>query len=136
MCYRQTGTYLTAGLLFPLLLALREVLLSEGNGQCVVPMLELVARQQGLKAHLLLREHLFYGKDLRPCRSLMFPGKLAGAKLVGSVCFNGTNHKACRSRLPLSILGVDLGDFLSGGFGELCRKVVTRNQLPLLALSS
>ena len=67
----------------------------------------------------------FYGKDLRPCRSLMFPDKLAGAKLVGSVCFNGTHHKACRSRLPLSICGVDLGDFLGGGFGELCRKVVT-----------
>src|SRR3954470_1620682 len=30
VCRRQTGTYLTAGLLFPLLLALREVLLSEG----------------------------------------------------------------------------------------------------------
>ena len=45
------------GLLFLLLLALREVLLSEGNGQSVVPMLELAARQQGLKAHLLLREH-------------------------------------------------------------------------------
>src|SRR4051812_16695836 len=56
VCYRQTGTYLTAGLLFPLLLALREVLLSEGNGQSAVPMLELAARQQGLKAHLLLRE--------------------------------------------------------------------------------
>ena len=48
---------MTAGLLFLLLLALREVLLFEGNGQSAVPMLELVARQQGLKAHLLLREH-------------------------------------------------------------------------------
>ena len=65
----------------------------------------------------------------------MFPGKLAGAKLVGSVCCDGTNHKVCRSRLLLGILGVDLGDLLGGGFGELCRKVVTRNQLPLLALS-
>ena len=66
----------------------------------------------------------------------MFPGKLAGAKLVGSVCFNGTNPRACRSRLLLSTLGVDLEDLLGGGFGELCRKIVTRNQLPLLALSS
>ena len=48
---------MTAGLLFPILLALREVLLSEGNGKSVVRMLELVARQQGLKAHLLLREY-------------------------------------------------------------------------------
>src|SRR4051812_21926833 len=54
VCCRQTGTYLTTGLLFPLLLALREVLLSEGNGQSAVPMLDLAARQQGLKAHLLL----------------------------------------------------------------------------------
>ena len=52
----------------------------------------------------------------------MFPGKLAGAKLVGSVCFNGTNPKACRSRLLLSTLGVDLEDLLDGGFGELCWK--------------
>ena len=66
----------------------------------------------------------------------MFPGKLAGEKLVGSVCFDGTNPRARRSRLLLSILGVDLGDFLGGGFGELCRKVVTGNQLSLLALSS
>ena len=65
----------------------------------------------------------------------MFPGKLAGAKLVGSVCFNGTNRRVSRSRLLLSITGVDLGDLIGGGVGELCRKIVTRNQLPLLALS-
>src|SRR3954469_9207327 len=56
VCCRRTGTYLTAGLLFLLLLALREVLLSEENRQSDMPMLELAARQQGLKAHLLLRE--------------------------------------------------------------------------------
>src|SRR4051812_17037036 len=55
-CCRRTGTYLSAGLLFPLLLVLREVLRSGGNGQSAAPMLEPMARQQGLKAHLLLRE--------------------------------------------------------------------------------
>src|SRR3954470_24433698 len=47
VCCRQTRTYLTAGLLFPLLLVLREVIRSEGNGQSAVPMLERGARQQG-----------------------------------------------------------------------------------------
>src|SRR4051812_27607347 len=56
VCYQRTGTYLTAELLFLLLLVLREVLRSGGNGQSAAPMLEPVARQQGLKAHLLLRE--------------------------------------------------------------------------------
>ena len=56
----------------------------------------------------------FFGENLRLCRSLTFPGKLAGAKLVGSFCFNGTNPGACRSRPLLSALGVDLGDLLVG----------------------
>src|SRR3954471_7309943 len=41
-CCQQTGTYWTAGLLFPLLLALREDLLSGGNRRSAVPMLEPV----------------------------------------------------------------------------------------------
>src|SRR3954465_8204782 len=78
----------------------------------------------------------FYGEDLGLSRSLTFPDKLAGAELVGSACFDGTNPGACRSRLLLSTLGVDLGDSLGGGFGKLCRKIVAGDQLPLLALSS
>ena len=66
----------------------------------------------------------------------MSPGKLAGAKLVGRVWFDGTSTKTCQSKLLLSIVGVDLGDLLGGGFGKLCRKLVIRNQLSLLALSS
>src|SRR3954469_22022502 len=53
---RRTGTYSSAGLLFLLLLVLREVLRAGGNGQSAAPMLEPAARQQGLKALLLLRE--------------------------------------------------------------------------------
>src|SRR4051812_46819330 len=45
-------------------------------------------------------------------RSLTFPGKLAGVKLVGSACFYGTNPGVFRSRRLLSALGVDLGDLL------------------------
>ena len=52
-CYPQTDTYLTDGLLSLLLLAHREALLFEGNGLSVDPM----ARRQGLKASLRLREH-------------------------------------------------------------------------------
>ena len=80
MCCRQTGTYLTAGLLFPLLLALREVLLSEGSGQSAVPMLELVARQQGLKAHLLLREHLLLWQGLTALPELDVPRQACRSK--------------------------------------------------------
>ena len=46
------------GLLFLHPLAHREDLLFEGTGQLTVPMPELVARQQGLKAFLPLRERL------------------------------------------------------------------------------
>src|SRR4051812_16163046 len=56
VCCRRTGTYSSAGPLFPLLLLLWEVLRFGGKGQSAAPMLEPVARQQGLKAHLLLRE--------------------------------------------------------------------------------
>ena len=80
MCCRQTGTYLTAGLLFPLLLALREVLLSEGNGQSAVPMLELAARQQGLKAHLLLREHPLLRQGLAALLELDVPRQACRSK--------------------------------------------------------
>src|SRR3954468_6358074 len=69
-------------------------------------------------------------------RSLTFPGKLAGAELVGCACFVGTNPGACRSRLLLSTPGVDLGDSLGGGFGKLCREIVAGAQLPLLGPSS
>src|SRR3954469_6117195 len=55
---------LDCGLLFPLLLALREVLLTGGNGRSAVPMLEPAARQQGLKAYLLLREHPLLQREL------------------------------------------------------------------------
>src|SRR3954464_15452982 len=99
-------------------------------------MLEPVARQQGLRHICCCGNVRFYGEDLGLSRSLMFPGKLAGAKLVGSACFYGTNPGVCRSRLLLSTLGVDLGDLLGGGSGELCRKIVAGDQLPLLALSS
>ena len=50
-CHQQTGTYLTGGLLFWLLLVLREVLLFEGSGLCAVPKLDPMARQRGLKAY-------------------------------------------------------------------------------------
>src|SRR3954466_1389257 len=76
----KTGTYLTAGLLFPLLLALREVLLSEGNGQSAVPMLELATRQQGLKAHLLLREHLLLRREPAAQPELDFPRQACRSK--------------------------------------------------------
>src|SRR4051812_20970687 len=134
-CCRRTGTYLSAGLLFPLLLVLREVLRSGGNGQSAAPMLEPMARQQGLKAHLCCGNVRFYGEDMGLSRSLTFLGKLAGAKLVGSACFYGTNPGVFRSKRILSALGVDLGDLLGGGSGELCRKIVAGDQPPLLALS-
>ncbi len=80
MCCRQNGTYLTAELLFLLLIALWEVLLSEGNGQSAVPMLELVARQQGLKAHLLLREHPLLRQGLAALPELDVPRQACRSK--------------------------------------------------------
>ena len=59
---------------------------SEGNGQSVVPMLELAARQQGLKAHLLLREHPLLRQELAAQPELDVPRQ---------ACRN----KACRERL-------------------------------------
>src|SRR3954470_10869527 len=86
VCRRQTGTYLTAGLLFLLLLAHREVLLSEGNGRSAVPMPEPVARRQGLKACLLLREHLLPRRELAAQPELDVPRQAC-------------RGKACRERL-------------------------------------
>src|SRR3954469_2311890 len=86
VCCRQTGTYWTAGLLFPLLLVLREVLLSEGNGRSVVPMLEPVARQQGLKACLRLREHQLLRRE-------------SGAQPELDVPQQACRSRACRERL-------------------------------------
>src|SRR3989337_2431065 len=54
-CHRQTNTYWPSGLLFQLLLALREVLQFGGNGLCALPKLEPEARQQGLTAPPHLR---------------------------------------------------------------------------------
>src|SRR3954471_8876493 len=78
VCCRRTGTYSSAGLLFPLFLALREVLRVGGNGQSAAPMPEPAARKKGLKAFRLRRDRRFYGEDLGLSRSLTFPGKLAG----------------------------------------------------------
>ena len=57
-CHRQTNTYWPSGLLFPLILALREVLQFGGNGLCALPKLEPGARQRGLAAPPLLRGHI------------------------------------------------------------------------------
>src|SRR3954466_1106299 len=88
VCCRRTGTYSSAGLLFPLLLVLREVLHAGGNGQSAAPMLEPVARQQGLKAHLLLRE-----------RPLLRRGY--GAQPELDVPRQACRGKTCRERLLL-----------------------------------
>src|SRR3954465_6282740 len=83
---QQTGTYWTAGLLFPLLLALREALLSGGNGRSAAPMWELVARRQGLKACRRLREHLLLRRE-------------SGAQPELDVPRQACRSRACRERL-------------------------------------
>src|SRR3954464_12932893 len=88
VCCRRTGTYSSAGLLFPLLLVLREVLRAGGNGQSAAPMLEPVARQQGLKAHLLLRE--------RPLRRRGY-GAQPELDVPRQACWS----KTCRERMLL-----------------------------------
>src|SRR4051812_32874355 len=83
---QRTGTYWTAELLFPLLLALREVLLSGGNGRSAAPMSELVARRQGLKACLRLREHQLLRRE-------------SGAQPELDVPRQACRSRACRERL-------------------------------------
>src|SRR3954468_25015127 len=83
---RRNGTYWTAGLLFPLLLVLREALLSGGNGRSAVPMSEPVARRQGLKACLRLREHQLLRRGL-------------GAQPELDVPRQACRSRACRERL-------------------------------------
>ena len=56
-CRRQTDTYWPSGLLFQLHLGHREALRFGGSGQCAFPKLEPGARQRGLVAPPLLREH-------------------------------------------------------------------------------
>ena len=57
-CHRQTDTYWPSGLLFQLHLGRREALQFGGSGQCALPKLEPKARQRGLAAPPLLREHM------------------------------------------------------------------------------
>src|SRR3954463_489374 len=83
---QQTGTYWTARLLFPLLLVLREVLLSEGNGRSAAPMLDLAARQQVLKASLRLLEHQLLRRE-------------SGAEPELDVHRQACRSRACRERL-------------------------------------
>src|SRR3954469_13311920 len=83
---RRTGTYWTAGLLFLLLLVLREALPSGESGRSAVPMSEPVARRQGLKACLRLREH-------------QLPRRGFGARPELDVPRQACRGKACRDRL-------------------------------------
>src|SRR3954462_6019447 len=83
---RRTGTYWTAGLLFPLLLVLREVLLSGGNGRSAVPTSEPVARRRGLMACRRLREHQLLRQGL-------------GAQPELDVPRQACRGMACRERL-------------------------------------
>src|SRR4051812_11331942 len=122
VCCRRTGTYSSAGLLFPLILALREVLRAGGNGQSAAPMLEPAARQQGLKALLLLRERPLLRRGSGAPPELAVPGKACRSKTCREPLLLRTNPWGSRSRRLLSALGVDLGDLLGGGSRELCRK--------------
>src|SRR3954465_4813312 len=83
---RRTGTYWTAGLLFLLLLVLREALLSGGSGRSAVPTSEPVARRRGLKACLRLREH-------------QLPRRGFGARPKLDVPQQACQGRACRERL-------------------------------------
>src|SRR3954464_13034589 len=64
----------------------------------------------------------FYGEELRLSRSLTFPGKLAGAKLVGSVCFNGTNPGSAGADCSPALLMLILGTFLAAASGNSAGK--------------